>query len=289
MGYSVGTGTSHQCAAEALRCRLYERGGLLKYFLMNIVADKSHKNAVALLRDNRVADRKSQNAFAGVAVLMEDGQLMVYVRPEIRGQGWGRKLVELLKITTVIPREKWYAVPGDQFIKSYRFWTRVGIDCRTDVERIPLTTLERDKLKRTGRCLVFRGADRLTRTVYEMLYVSELYTSDYSEKQDGLKGHLHAILHEEWCPVDYVMFHLKVENQRQTFISLGTVEVPKYENAKSINIQVYVDPAHRREGLGTQMLKYVSQAFPHHELHGYHTESSKVLYERFGVRNRMRT
>ena len=296
MSLSISVGNSNAAARDAFMANLYAKDGLLRDTLVNIRDYPDSQHTVALLRNNDAFDRGDPYPYVGVAVILASGHAMAYVQPKFRQGGWGSKLIATARACSQVPADRLFARPGDDLRASSDFWAKSKIECRDLEEPFAMRQSEADHWYRHGQCLIFRPVEQLTLQVFEALYLERLYTDDYSDKHNGLRGHLHALISEDHSPVDYIGFHLQgkaivTQNSglqiRQIYNSLCIVEtqLETIDGARvnTASIQLFVKPELRRQGLGQEILDMIRRRLPNHRLKGHYTPSSENLYRRNGV------
>ena len=289
--YSITVGPAVQAARQALKAGLYQVGGLLKETLRLIVRDNDPQCTVALLHQHPIIGRRKgdvRDVAVGVVVILTTGHTMAYLQPAHRRRGWGRRLVEAAIAASMVERERLFSRPGDDFLATAAFWKQVGVVCREFDNPLSLTRDERAAFVERRRTLVCRPVEKLPSMLFERLYLDGLYADEYGDEHNGLRGQLHALIGGEWVPISHLLFHFKVHAGIQDYISLATIE-PAAADERQLTLQLFVRPDNRRQGLGQELIDRVRGEFPHHALLGYHTDTSRRLFERNGITDLTRT
>lgn len=270
----VCAGTANQNAKKALGARLYEKGGGLKSMLEQI-ANGNSPGTVSLLTD-------STQHFYGTAVINYYGQVAVYVIPELRGKGWGSKLVGIVKACTTLPQEIIHSLPGTNTVKSVIFWKRNGIKCQALCGGVGMTEEEAHALNNHGKTLICRKAIDVKLTTIEALYIAQVYTNDYSDEHDSIRGHLACMLNENYTPVEYILYHVT-----GGFASCATVRERAHDvdddTTQIVEVQLFVHEDYRKQGLGQEIIDKVKSLYPGQSLFGYHTPTAGRLLQRNGI------
>ena len=275
MSLFLNSGTPDAQALRALTSRLYVRGGGLKPVLERIARGEVTGTVVLLTDDSQM--------HYGVCVVAHNGDTMVYVVPELRGRGWGSKLVTMARSLTNIERKSLRVYPGDDLVRSIKFWKRNGFDCQDFGVCVPMTFDEAMQLTEGKHLLYVRSFDEVEATVIESLYINQVYSSEYSDQHESIQGQLASFIDEELQSFDYVMAHLS-----GTFVSCATLRSRPHhafqEGTKNIvELQMFVQEPHRRKGFGQQFIDKARVLYPDRALFGYFTDSSRSLFERNGI------
>lgn len=284
--YVITVGPARKAAQVALRARLYEQAGLLKDTLQLIATIDDPQSTVALLhRHPYFAESGVSSVPLGVAVILTTGHCMVYVHPSARQQGWGCKLMQAALGATLVERSRIFARPGNDIRKSADFWRRLEIPCRELDHPLQLSRKEREQLSASARVLMIRRLDEIPLMVLERLYLDGVFSNEYSDEHDSLRGHLYCLIGGEPSPMTHAGFHLRITKGVQEFISLAMID----HQPPSAKIHLYVKPAYRRRGLGHELLSAIRLRFPDTILRGHYTETATTLYQRHGIENLNKT
>lgn len=275
MSLHCNVGTPRIQALRALTSHLYTKDGQLRFMLQRIV-DGEITGTVALVSND-------EGHHFGTCVIAHNGAIMVYVVPELRGKGWGSKLVTMAKCCAVVPVEEIFAYPGDNFIDSIAFWRKNRIACRDFCQGVLLTDEEKQELSETKRTLVVRKAEEMDDSVLQALYVGQLYSDLYSEEQDGIRGQLSYWISERIPTVEYILFHIDGKFSSCATISKKTSEMFEDGTRNVTVLNIFVHEEHRKKGFAQQIINKAKALYPDRALFGYHTDTSSRLYERNGV------
>lgn len=273
----IGAGTPAHLAQRGLDAKLYTQYGSLRGALLATTRDPEGC-VVSVLEDE-------QRNLQGLCLIQRDGMIQVFVREEHRGKGWGRKLVQMACIISSRHRSELYAAPGDAFAPSVDFWRRERIKTIDPEGFFTLSTNQYRALKEGKTLLVHVAADRVQRSTITALYMQGAFERDVPEYYNSIKTHLGDLeffLSDTTrdytkLPCHYIVFHMGEE-----FYSTGiAIERPD----QSIEIQLYVDPSKRRQGMGQKIIDTIKEVYPGRTLWGYHTDTSRSLLLSNGIKN----
>ena len=267
MNFSIGGGNPSPLAQLAVEHRLFNRGGTLKAHLLEITTNPKN-STVVLLKDD-------QQRPYGVCIITSCDNIMAFVEPYLRDKGWGERLVQAALAIDGRSREKIYAGPGNNFIKSVNFWRKCRIRCCHNDLGISISAAK--QLVEHGRALIFNAASNVSIDTYEALYMRGLYDESTSDKQDGLRGQLAAIWNENLMPFDYVLYHINSITSLQSF---ATVRERISGKQKVLELQLYVVREARRQGLGQEIIDKVKEQFPDQQIVGHYKPSVISLFSR---------
>lgn len=113
------SGEPERMAKIALEHKLYDPKGTLKGHFTRIAKQKTRETAIALFY---VGSKP-----IAVATCTSLGMLSVWVNPEHRGKGYGKRVVTMARITRGIDMYRAYALRGEDEKGSKAFWKSMGI------------------------------------------------------------------------------------------------------------------------------------------------------------------
>jgi GNAT superfamily N-acetyltransferase len=267
MSLSIGGGNPAPLAKLALKHRLFHKHGVLREHLQEIVSDP--KNAtVVILQDGEQTPH-------GVCIITACDNMMIFVEPYARGMGWGERLVKAALAIDGRSREKIYAGPGDNFIKSANFWRKCRINCNGC--GVGMSRRETQQLVAAGLVLVFRPSEDVSIDTFESVYLRGLYDENTTDKQDGLRGQLAAIWNENLTPFDYALYHVAAIKSLQSF---ATIRERISGDKTVLELQLYVVREARRRGLGQEIIDKVKEQFPNQPIVGHYKPTAVELFAR---------
>jgi GNAT superfamily N-acetyltransferase len=269
MTLTISTGNPAPLAKQALKYRLYDQDGALKQYLRNVIRTPKGAAVTVLQGQNGVLH--------GVCLISDYNDIMAYVQPDLRGQGWGTRLIDAALSVDGRRREDVHAGPGKDFIKSVSFWRKCQINCGQTY--LTISKNELIHLEEHNSVLVFRAADKVAMDTYESLYTLGLYEDNTFDDQNGLRGRLAAIWNENLIPFDYILYHATVSDVR-IIVSLAMICERNSGSESVLELQFYVKPIARRTGYGQAVIDRVKQEFPGRRIVGHYTPSAAGLLAR---------
>lgn len=117
----VSCGTPHVQAARALTSGLYEKDGLLRPYFKEVIG-RRRTATISLLH----ADCDPPT-YHGVCLIDQSKMVQIYVRPEVRGQGYGKRLFDAALAVSGEKKKDLTAGFGDDLVKSSAFWLKMGL------------------------------------------------------------------------------------------------------------------------------------------------------------------
>lgn len=278
----IGAGTPAHLAQRGLDAKLYTKHGELRGALIATTRDPEGC-VVSVLEDE-------QRNLQGICLIQQDGCIQVFVREEHRGKGWGRKLVQMACIITPRHRSELRAGPGDAFAPSVEFWRRENIPVIQFDGMYFLPPGAHRQMQGGKIMLLHSPADRMRRDTITTLYLHGAFEQDVPENYNCIKNHLAEL---EPClsspfrdptklPCHYIVFHMGSGSFGPRFYSTG-IAIERPDN--SIEIQLYVDPTKRRQGMGQKIIDTIKEVYPGRKLWGYHTDTSRKLLLFNGINN----
>jgi len=271
----VSAGTAQRLAEQALKARLFNPNGAMKHWLKDVAAGHRPGSSLAILSD----DEQRQH---GVSMILDEGIISVYVRPEFRGNGWGEKLVQMVKIIRPNQQQQIYALPSENTPRGVRFWEKCRVEVRDHGLAPAMTPAERDEFARKGGVLIVRDHAGVPMNIFETLYIRQLYGDEYSEYHDGIRGKLACVFEENLAPFDWVLFHYSGEYESCALITERD-HLVEGNTTRVVELQLYVQEQYRRAGLGQEIIDRAQALYPGRTLFGYHTDTSHRLLKRNGV------
>jgi GNAT superfamily N-acetyltransferase len=274
--FHVAAGTPDWLARQALQAGLFNHNGGLR-FLLEEVADGYHKGAtVAVLTEN------DTQRLHGVAVISNENLISIFVRKEVRGKGWGEKLVRLAQITRGNVSKPIFALPSEDTPKAMRFWQRCGVEVRHHDIPPLMGQEEIDWRKANGRVLVSRLHNGVPSYVFEALYIRQLFSDEYTDEHDGIRGKLAYLFEYQVAPFDYVLYHYGEDYDSCALITERPHELDG-NSVKIVELQFFVKEDHRKQGLGQELIDKAKSLYPGRTLFGYHTDTAHRLLKRNGI------
>lgn len=278
----IGAGTPAHLAQRGLDAKLYNQYGELRGAL--IATTRNPEGCVVSVLEDE------QYNLQGICLIEEDGRIQVFVREEHRGKGWGRKLVQMACIISSRHRSELYAAPGDAFAPSVDFWRRERIKTIDPEGFFTLSTNQYRALKEGKTLLVHVAADRVQRSTITALYMQGAFERDVPEYYNSIKNRLaelefflsNPVFDYTQLPCHYIVFHMGSGSCGPRFYSTG-IAIERSDG--SIEIQLYVDPTKRKQGMGQKIIDTIKEVYPDRTLWGYHTDTSRSLLLSNGIKN----
>lgn len=275
MSLHISAGTPKDLAVKALAARLFNPDGGMR-LLLGAVASGDHVGAtVSVLSD------ETQHLH-GVCLITADRQVSVFVRPEVRGKGWGQKLVQMAEIVRPNRSEPIYALPSEHVPKGVRFWEKCRVELRDHGIDPTMHRTEWEEWKAEGQVLLSRRHNHVDPHALEALYIQQLYGDEYSEHHNGIRGQLACVFDEGYAPFEHILFHYSDRYDSCALVSERRAH-PEGDTVNIVELQLYVRESCRNQGLGQQIINEVRLLYPGRTLFGYHTDTSRRLLERNGI------
>lgn len=278
----IGAGTPAHLAQRGLDAKLYNQYGELRGAL--IATTRNPEGCVVSVLEDE------QYNLQGICLIEEDGRIQVFVREEHRGKGWGRKLVQMACIISPRPRSELQAGPGDAFVPSVDFWRREQIPVHEPDGMFLLPASAYQEMKAGNTLLLHKAADRLRRNTVTTLYLHGAFERNVPKDYNSIKNCLaelefflsNPVFDYTQLPCHYIVFHMGSGSCGPRFYSTG-IAIERSDG--SIEIQLYVDPTKRKQGMGQKIIDTIMDVYPGRTYWGYHTDTSRSLLLSNGIKN----